>query len=50
VTNALESISSVKVESVRVGSADLLFNPAEATAEQISSAVDRIGFSARIEK
>jgi copper chaperone len=50
VTNALEGVAGVKVESVKVGSADLLFNPDKATAAQISAAVDLIGFSARIEK
>jgi copper chaperone len=50
VTSTLEGISGVKVESVEVGSAQLHFNPAEATAEQISATLDGIGFAARVEK
>ena len=50
VTSALERVKGVKVGSVEVGSAQLTFDPNGASAEEIAAAVDRIGFSAHIEK
>jgi copper chaperone len=50
VTSALESVKGVEVRSVEVGSAEVTFDPNGASAEEITSAVDRIGFSAHIEK
>jgi copper chaperone len=50
VTTALQGVPGVQVGSVEVGSAQLTFNPAETPAEGIAAAVDRIGFTARIEK
>jgi copper chaperone len=50
VTSALESVKGVEVESVEVGSAQLTFDPDGASVEEIAAAVDRIGFSAHIEK
>jgi copper chaperone CopZ len=50
VTSALERVKGVKVGSVEVGSAQLSFDPNGASAEEIAAAVERIGFSAHIEK
>jgi copper chaperone len=50
VTSALERVKGVEVGSVEVGSAQLTFDPNGASAEEIAAAVDRIGFSAHIEK
>jgi copper chaperone len=50
VTSALESVKGVEVGSVEVGSAQLTFDPNGASVEEIAAAVDRIGFSAHIEK
>jgi copper chaperone/Cu+-exporting ATPase len=50
VTNALQQIPGVQIGSVEVGSALLEFAPDEATPAEIAAAVDRIGFSAHVEK
>jgi copper chaperone/Cu+-exporting ATPase len=50
VTNALQEIPGVHVGSVAVGSARLEFAPDQATPAEIAAAVNRIGFSAQIEK
>ncbi len=50
VTNALEGIRGVELGSVEVGSAQLTFQPELASAEEIASAVSRIGFTARLER
>jgi copper chaperone CopZ len=50
VTSALESVEGVEVGSVEVGSAQMIFDPNGASAEEIAAAVDRIGFFAHIEK
>jgi copper chaperone len=50
VTSVLERVKGVEVGSVEVGSAQLTFDPNGASAEEIAAAVDRIGFSAHIEK
>ncbi|MBV8552192.1 MAG: heavy-metal-associated domain-containing protein [Acidobacteriaceae bacterium] len=50
VTAALQNVPGVQVEKVEVGSAQVVFNPAEANAEQVTSALERIGFTGRIEK
>jgi copper chaperone len=47
VTNALQKVEGVQVNSVEVGSAQVAFNPEEATAEDITAAVNRIGFQAQ---
>jgi copper chaperone CopZ len=49
VTNALTGVEGVQVESVKVGSAKVSFDPKQASSEQITAAVDRIGFTARTE-
>jgi copper chaperone len=50
VTDALQRVPGVQVDSVRVGSAQMAFSPDKTTAEEIASAVNRIGFQAHIEK
>ena len=50
VTTALQSVPGVGVDSVKVGSAQLTFDPNQATAPAIVAAVERIGFSAQIEQ
>lgn len=50
VTNALAGVNGVKVESVKVGSAQVGFDPAAVAPEQITAAVDRIGFTAHIDR
>jgi copper chaperone CopZ len=50
VTRALEGVKGVELGSVEVGSAEMTFHPDRTSAEEIATAVNRIGFSARIEK
>jgi copper chaperone len=49
VTNALQGVDGVQVSSVEVGSAKVTFDAAKTTAQEISAAVDRIGFTARVQ-
>jgi copper chaperone len=48
VTNALAAVEGVRVDSVEVGAAQVKFDAAKTTAEAITAAVDRIGFTARV--
>ena len=48
VTNALNGVEGVRVESVEVGSANVAFDGATIAPEQIVAAVNRIGFTAHI--
>jgi len=48
VTNALLAVPGVAVDSVEVGSAKLAFNPAAVTAQEITAAVNGIGFAATV--
>jgi copper chaperone len=48
VTNALQTVPGVQVNSVEVGSAQLQFDAQEATPEQIAAAVNDIGFTAQV--
>jgi copper chaperone len=48
VTNALQTVPGVQINSVEVGSAKLSFNPDATTPEEISSAVSGIGFTAKV--
>jgi copper chaperone CopZ len=48
VTNALQAVPGVQVNSVEVGSAKLEFNPAATTPETIAAAVNGIGFTAKV--
>lgn len=50
VTTALEGIKGVELGSVEVGSAQLTFQSELASSEEIASAVNRIGFTARLER
>jgi copper chaperone len=50
VTNALAGVKGVRVDSVQVGSAQVEFDPAGATPDEIAAAVDRIGFKAQVER
>jgi copper chaperone CopZ len=50
VTAALQGIRGADVVSVEVGSAQIRFDPELVSREEIAEAVNRIGFSARLEK
>ena len=50
VTTALEGVKGVELGSVAVGSAQMTFDPNRVSVEEIAAAVDRIGFSAHVEK
>lgn len=47
VTNALKKVEGVEVQSVEVGSAEVLIDPARTAPEVVLEAVERIGFQAR---
>lgn len=49
VTTALQSLDGVTVNSVDVGSAKVTFNAGKTSREEISAAVDRIGFTSRVQ-
>jgi copper chaperone CopZ len=49
VTTVLQGVKGVDVGSVEVGSAQIAFDPNQASADEIAAAVNRIGFSARVE-
>ena len=48
VTKALESVEGITVNSVEVGSATVAFDTANITAQDITAALDRNGFPARV--
>ncbi len=48
VTNALQGVKGVTVNTVEVGSAKVAFDADKTDAEEIAAAVGRIGFPARI--
>jgi copper chaperone len=48
VTAALHGVKGVVPGSVKVGLAQVSFDPDQVRAEEISAAIDRIGFSARV--
>ena len=50
VTAALQGVNGVELGSVEVGSAQVTFDPGQASAEEIAAAVNRIGFSVRSER
>jgi copper chaperone len=50
VTNTLQSVEGVTVNSVEVGSAKVAFNAEEITAQDITAALDRNGFPARVQQ
>jgi copper chaperone len=49
VTSALQSVEGVTVNSVEVGSAQLVFDAAETSVQNITAALDRNGFPARVQ-
>ena len=49
VTSALQSVEGVTVKSVEVGSAEIVFEAAETAAQDITAALDRNGFPARVQ-
>jgi copper chaperone len=49
VTNALAAVDGVRVDSVEVGSAQVKFDAAKTSPDEITAAVDRIGFTARVD-
>jgi copper chaperone len=49
VTVALAGVGGVEVGSVDVGSAEVTFDPEQLNPGEIASAVNRIGFAARVE-
>ena len=48
VTNALQTVPGIQINSVEVGSAKLAFNPDATTPEEITAAVNGIGFTAKV--
>ncbi len=48
VTSALEGVAGVNVGSVEVGSAQMTFNPAVTSADEIAAVIQRIGFHAQV--
>ena len=50
VTAALSGVKGVELGSVQIGSAELKFDPNQASSKEIAAAVDRIGFSAQIQE
>ena len=50
VATALQAVKGVELGHIEVGSAEMAFHPEQATAEEIAAVVNRIGFSALIEK
>jgi copper chaperone len=49
VTSALAGVDGVHVDSVEVGSAQVKFDAAKTSPDKITAAVDRIGFTARVD-
>ena len=49
VTGALQSVQGVTVTSVEVGSAKVVFDAEETSAKNITVALDRNGFPARVQ-
>jgi copper chaperone CopZ len=50
VTTALQGVKGVELEAVEVGSARVVVDAAQTSAEEIVAAMDCIGFSAHVEK
>ena len=49
VTSALQGVDGVQVSSVEIGLAKITFDAEKTSAKEISAAVDRIGFTTRVE-
>ena len=50
VAAALEAVNGVQLKAVEIGTTKIAFDSNQASAEEIVAAVDRLGFSARVEK
>jgi copper chaperone CopZ len=50
VTNALNSVEGIRIDSVQVGSATVTADPGRVAPEQIVASIDRIGFTAHVER
>jgi len=50
VTSALQSVEGVTVKAVEVGSAEIVFDAAETSAQGITAALNRNGFPARVQQ
>lgn len=50
VTNALNGVRGVHVDSVKVGSAEVAIDPKVVAPEKVTAAVDGIGFKSQIER
>jgi copper chaperone len=50
VTNALNGVEGIDVNSVEVGSASVAFDPGVVATEKITAAVDGIGFKSQVER
>jgi copper chaperone CopZ len=50
VSNALAGVEGVRVDSVQVGSVTVATDPARVSPEQVAAAVDRIGFTAHVDR
>jgi len=49
VTSALQSVEGVTVKSVEVGSAEIVFDATETSAQDITATLDRNGFPVRVQ-
>ena len=49
VTSALQSVEGVTVKSIEVGSAEIVFDAAETSAQDITAALNRNSFPARVQ-
>jgi copper chaperone CopZ len=50
VTSALQSVEGVTVKAVEVGSAKVAVDAEGTSAQEITAALDRIGFPARVQR
>jgi copper chaperone len=49
VTSTLQSVEGVTVKSIEVGSAEIVFDAAETSAQDITAALNGNGFPARVQ-
>ena len=50
VTATLRGVKGVELGPVEVGSAEMTFDPNQTSSDEITAAVNRIGFAARVEQ
>jgi copper chaperone len=50
VTSALQGVAGVTVKSVEIGSAQVVFDAAGTSVQDITAALDRTGFPARVQQ